>query len=287
VVTEAAWRTTAPASVVALLNPLQLVSNLWRHRDLIRQFTIRYFLSRHKGTYLGVVWNLLFPLILLAVYTFIFNTVFTVRWGRNTDESRFEFAVVMFCGMALFGVFSESTVRSVTLVLDNPSFVKKVVFPLEILPVASLGSSLLYGMLSLLLVLVGAATVLHGPSKTLPLFPLVFVPLAALSLGAGWFLASLGVFVRDVGNLVVVVIQQLLFFMTPIIYRLENLPEEYRPIAKLNPLSVIVDTGRRTLMWGEMPDWRAFAWCSLFSLVVMQLGYAWFMKSKRGFADVL
>jgi homopolymeric O-antigen transport system permease protein len=284
---ETALRTARAASVPQLLNPLRPYADLWRHRELIRQFTVRYFLARYRGTYLGVAWALLFPLIMLAVYTFVFNTIFTVRWGQTPGESQFEFALVMFCGLILFGVFSESSVRSVGLVLDNPSFVKKVVFPVEILPVASLGSSLLYAAMSMLLVLAGTAFLLHRLTWTALVFPVVLVPLVALSLGVGWFLASLGVFVRDTGNLAVLVIQQLLFFMTPIFYRVENLPAHYQRLAKLNPLTVIVDGGRRTLMRGELPDWVAYAWCLALSLVVMQLGYAWFMKSKRGFADVL
>jgi homopolymeric O-antigen transport system permease protein len=284
---ETALRTARPVSVVHLLNPLRPYADLWRHRDLIRQFTVRYFLSRYRGTYLGLVWAFLFPLITLAVYTFVFNTIFVVRWGHAPGEGKFEFALVMFCGMILFGVFSESAVRSVGLVLDNPSFVKKVVFPVEVLPVALLASSLLYAAVSLCLVLVGTHFLLGGVPWTVVLFPIVLVPLTALSLGVGWFLSSLGVFVRDMGTVVIIVVQQLLFFLTPIFYRVENLPAEYRPIAQLNPLTVIVDSGRRTLMRGELPDWIPFLWCTVLSLLVMQLGYAWFMKSKRGFADVL
>jgi len=273
--------------VVRLLSPVRLLADLWRRRDLIRQFAVRYFLTRHRGTYLGAAWALLLPLLTLAVYSFVFNYVFTVRWGHDPNESPLEFALAMFCGMVVFNVFSDSTVRSVALVLGNPNYVKKVVFPIEILPVASVGSSLLSGGIGMLPVLAGTALFLGGLHWTLLLVPAVVLPLVALALGVSWLLASLGVFIRDMESVVGIVIGQILFFLTPIIYRPEHLPEQIRRIVMLNPLAVVVDAVRRTAMRGELPDWRALGWCLLASLVVMQLGYAWFMKTKRGFADVL
>ena len=274
-------------TAVRLLSPARLLAEMWRRRDLIRQFTARYFLTRHRGTYLGSAWALLLPLMTLAVYSFVFHYVFAVRWGQDPNESPLEFALAMFCGMVVFGVFSDSTIRSVGLILGNPNYVKKVVFPIEILPVASLGSSLLSGGVGMLPVLAGSALFVGGLHWTVLLVPAVILPLLALALGVSWLLASLGVFIRDMESVVTILIGQVLFFLTPIIYRPEHVPAAIRPIIMLNPLAVVVDAVRRTTMWGELPDWKALGWCFLASLLVMQLGYAWFMKTKRGFADVL
>src|SRR5262249_49062851 len=178
----------------------------------------------------------------------------------------------MFCGMVVFNVFSDSTVRSVGLVLGNPNYVKKVVFPIEILPVASLGSSLLSGGIGMLPVLASTALFLGGLHWTVLLVPAAMLPLLALALGVSWLLASLGVFIRDMENVVAILIQQILFFLTPIIYRPDNVPETIRRIVMMNPLAVVVDAVRRTAMWGEPPDWRALGWGLLVSRVVMQPG---------------
>jgi len=283
---EPASSATVPG-LLPLLNPAALLANLWRHRDLVRQFTVRYFVSRHRGTFLGAWWGLLLPLLMLAVYSFVFNTIFTARWGQTPNERLAEFPVVLFCGMVVYGVFSETAARAVGLVVGNPNFVKKVVFPLEILPVASLGAALLFAGLSMVLVVAGNAVFLHRFPVTLLLFPLILLPLVAISLGLAWFLASLGVFIRDMENIVIVLIQQVLFFMTPIFYRTENLPPGLQRVIMLNPLAVIVENARRTVIWGTLPDWWDLGWCAVVSLALMQLGYAWFMSTKRGFADVL
>lgn len=260
---------------------------LWSRRDLIRQFAVRYFLQRYRGTYLGVFWALLFPLAMLSVYTFVFNTIFAGRWSPHADETRSQYAVVLFCGLTVYGMFSETVVRSCGLVLDNPTYVTKVVFPVEVLPVASLASTVMFSMFSLALVLIGTAVFFGTLHWTVLLLPLVLLPMLMIALGLAWFLASLAVFVRDVGNIVVLVVTQILFFATPIFYKPEQIPVSFRPVAMLNPLAHVVDGARRVVIFGEQPDWRALAIVAVVGLLMMQMGYAWFMKAKRGFADVI
>jgi len=223
---------------------------------------------------------------MLAVYTFVFNYIFRAR-NPSADVTNSQFAVLLFCGISVYGIFSESVTRSSSLVLDNPNYVKKVVFPIEVLPVSSVASSLMFSSFSLLLVVLGTWVTYGRVPWTVVLIPLVLLPLVLLALGLAWFLASLGVFVRDISNLVVLLVSQLLFFLTPIFYRIENLPEKLKPIAALNPLAHVVEGARRVLVLGEQPDWAALGLVTLAGLLSMQLGYAWFMKSKRGFADVL
>lgn len=292
--TDMVLRTARPASISSLLNPAGLASNLWSRRDLIGQFSQRYFLARHRGTYLGMVWALLFPLVLLAVYSFIFNFVFTARSARmvpdgaggELPESRMQYAVGLFLSLTIFNIFSESVVRSTGLVLDNPNYVKRVVFPLEVLPVSSLAAALMFSLFGVGLTLAGVWAFYPGVPWTAVLLPVVVAPMLALALGLAWFISSLAVFVRDIGNLVAIVVGQILFFMTPIFYRAEDL-QEWAWIVGINPVGVVIESARRVALYGQMPDWSALAGVLVIGLAVMQLGYAWFMKSKRGFADVL
>jgi lipopolysaccharide transport system permease protein len=291
---EMVLRTARPASIASLLNPVGLAANLWSRRDLIVQFSQRYFLARHRGTYLGMVWALLFPLVLLAVYSFIFNFVFTARAtrmvpdgvGGESPETRMQYAVALFLSLTIFNIFSESVVRSTGLVLDNPNYVKRVVFPLEVLPVSSLGAALMFSLFGIGLSLAGAAVFYPKLYWTALLLPVVLTPMLALALGLAWFFSSLAVFVRDIGNLVAIVVGQILFFMTPIFYRAEDL-QEWAWIVGINPVGVVIESARQVTLYGEMPDWSALGGVLVIGLVVMQLGYTWFMKSKRGFADVL
>jgi len=255
---------------------------------------MRFFLARYRGTYLGAAWALVFPLIMLGVYTFVFNFVLGARAphavlgadGLARAETSSQYAVWLFLGMTVFGVFSESVVRSCGLVLENPNYVTKVVFPLEIMPLASLASAVMFSAFGFSLVLIGLLVFYPTVHWTVVLLPVVLVPLLALALGVSWFLASLAVFVRDVSNLVVIVVSQLLFFMTPIFYRAEDL-KDWAWLARINPLAVVVESARDVVLYGRMPDWRALGAVMVLGLIVMQLGYAWFVKSKRGFADVL
>ncbi|MFA6044331.1 MAG: ABC transporter permease, partial [Phycisphaerales bacterium] len=162
-----------------------------------------------------------------------------------------------------------------------------VVFPLEILPVSSLLSSLMFSVFGLSLVLIGRAVFYHGMPWTVVLLPLVILPVILMGLGLSWFLASLTVFVRDVGNLTVVIVSQFLLFLTPIFFTLENVPEPWRSIAGLNPLAPVVSGAANVVVDGVVPPWQGLVAAGVFGLLTMQLGYAWFMKSKRGFADVL
>ena len=273
-------------SIIKNLNPFALARNLWTHRDLVRQFTGREIAGRYKGSFFGLFWSFFHPLVLLLTYTFVFGLVFKSRWGGHSSASLGEFSLVLFSGLIAFNVFSESVNRSAGLIPSVPNYVKKVVFPLEILPVSVLGSSLFHALVSLG-ILVGASLA-FGPGLrwTLVLLPVVALPLLFLTLGLSWFLAALGVYVRDVHYTVTLVVQ-VSFFVTPIFYPLDAVPEGFRHLVELNPLSPVVDNFRRVILWGTLPEWKPFAvWLGVTG-VVMLLGYAWFMKTKKGFSDVI
>jgi lipopolysaccharide transport system permease protein len=283
---EVVVRSSVAEPLGTYLSPVHLARTLWSHRELIRQFVGREILERHKGAYLGVAWNVLSPVLQLAVYSVIFGFVLKGHWERTFIDPRIDFTLLFLVGHTLFHFFAEVANRSPALVASRANLVRKVVFPTEIMPVVIVVSGLVYVgiMFALLVVVVGVV----GKTFvwTSVFLPVVVVPLVMLALGTGWFLASLGVFVRDLRQ-VVPVLTMLLMFATPVFYAPERLPEELRFVAELNPLAVIVENGRRVMIWGEMPRWGALGAVTVLSAMVMQGGYAWYMKSKRGLADVL
>jgi lipopolysaccharide transport system permease protein len=268
------------------LDPLGFARQLWRHRDLIGQFTRREVEGRYRGSFLGLFWSFLHPLALLAVYTFLSGVVFRARWPGSASGGLGEFALLLFCGLVAFNVLAECVNRASGLILAVPSYVKKVVFPLEVLPVALLGSALFHALASLA-VLLGFGFMTRGSLPwTVVLVPLAMVPLIFLTLGLTWVLASLGVFLRDLGSATPLLVQ-ILFFATPVIYPLENVPEPFRAALHFNPMTWVVEAFRRLIFRGEVVNWRVLAAWTLATGAFMLLGYAWFMKSKKGFADVM
>ncbi len=267
-------------------NPMTMFRRLWAQRELIYQFTKRDVQQRYRGSYLGVIWSFATPLALLLVYTFVFSVVFQARWEGAVTDSHAEFALALFAGLIAFNIFAETVTAAPTLIISNPNYVKKVVFPLEILAVSKLGSAVVNSLFSLVILLVGALVVRLSLPWTLILLPLIYLPLLLLCLGLSWFLASLGVFIRDIGPLLTVIVQ-MLFFLTPIFYPISALPERFQILLMLNPLTFIVNHFRRVILWGQLPDWGEYGLITLATLVVCLLGYIWFMKSKKTFADVI
>jgi lipopolysaccharide transport system permease protein len=263
-----------------------LARGLWHQRQLIAQMTRRDIIGRYKGSVMGLAWSLVTPLLMLAVYTFIFSVVFKARWADGGEQSNSGFAVVIFTGMIVHGLFAEVLNRAPTLIVSNVNYVRKIVFPLEILPVIAMGTALFHAAVSLF-VLLGAYIFFNGYIHWTAIFILLVIfPLLMLSLGLAWMLASLGVFLRDAGQTVSIVTTVMLFF-SPAFYPLSAVPEAYRPLIMCNPLTFIMDQARAVLVWGHPPDWQGLAVYTLLSMVVAWGGYAWFQKTRKGFADVL
>jgi lipopolysaccharide transport system permease protein len=287
--TPAVLRTAnAPVPLAALLSPLHLARTLTTRRAMIAQFALRELTARNKGTLLGLAWTFLHPLLMLAVYTFVFAVVWQARWGdADASANHALFATSVFCGLIVYDVFGSTVAAAPSLIVSQPNYVKKVIFPLEVLPLAQLGASLCVCGVSILILVGGNLLFAGGISPTIWLFPVVLVPLLSLAAGIAWFLAALGVFLRDLKQLVVGVLVPVLFFVTPIFYPPERVPGSFRWIIGVNPLAAIVDNARRTLLYGQWPDWHSLGLSALAGLVALQLGYAFFMKAKRSFADVL
>jgi len=269
------------------LAPGALAKSLWRNRQLIGQMAKREVVGRYKGSAMGLAWSFFNPIFMLTVYTFVFSVIFKSRWGAaGGEESKMQFAVVLFVGMIVQGLFAEMLNKAPALILSNANYVKKVVFPLEVLPVVSLCATLFHSAASLL-VLLAAFFAFNGFLHwTIVFFPLVLLPLIVLVLGISWILASLGVFLRDVGQ-TVGLLTTVLMFLSPVFYPITALPERLRPWIMLNPLTFIIEQARDVVIWGRLPNWTGLMIYFSAACMVAWLGYAWFQKTRKGFADVL
>lgn len=257
---------------------------LWRHRDLVAQMTERDASSRYRGSAGGLFWMAFHPLLMLAVYTFFFTEVFPSRWSGAAGRA--DFALVLFVGLLLHGLLAETMQRAPTLVAGNPNLVKKVVFPLDLLPVVSLFSTLVHFAIGMAIWLVFHLFLRGLPPATALWLPLTVLPLLLLALGVAWILASLGVYLRDVGH-VVPVLATVLLFASPIFYPLEAMKGPMRVLVQLSPLTVPVEQSRRVLLDALAPDFGALAAYTVVALAVAALGIAWFQGTRKGFADVV
>jgi lipopolysaccharide transport system permease protein len=266
-------------------SPKEMVASFWRNRGLIFALTQREVLGRYRGSFVGIFWPFFNPVFMLVVYTFVFSVVFNARWNSGGD-SRAEFALVLFAGLLIFNLFAECVSRSTSLILSNVNYVKKVVFPLEILPWVSLGGALFHFGISLGVWLV-AYTIFFGmPHATVLLLPLILIPFVIFLIGLTLFLSALGVFLRDVSQLVGILIT-VFMFLSPIFYPASALPLKYQGLFMLNPLTPIIEMTRDVLYWGKTPSFILLGLCYLISILVACIGFSWFQKTRKGFADVL
>jgi lipopolysaccharide transport system permease protein len=258
----------------------------WRHAGLIRQFAAREFNARYRQSLLGSLWAVLTPLLMLGVYTFVFRVVFKSRWsGDLAADSNLGFALRVYAGLAVFNFFAECVNRAPRLVLDQPHLVKKVVFPLEILPWVSAVSAFANLAIALALLLLFGLWdgSLHATALALPL---VWLPLLPLCLGLGWLLAAVGSFIKDVGQVLGLLVS-LMMFLSPIFFPVEALPATVQPWLALNPLALPITQTRQVLMEGLWPDWSAWALQLLACCAIAWVGAAFFKAARGGFADVV
>ncbi len=266
--------------------PIAMFTSLWRNRQLILQMTRREIAMRYRGSVIGLAWSFINPLLMLVVYTFVFSVVFKARWGAGEQESRTDFAIILFTGMIVFGLFAEIVNRAPGQIVSNTNYVKKVVFPLEILSWVSLGTVLFHSLISLAVLLLAQLIINFSLPWTVVLFPLVLLPLIFASLGAAWFLSALGVYVRDIGQ-ITSVLTTVLMFVSAVFYPLSALPETHQAWLRLNPLVLIITESRKVLVFGSLPDWLWLGIALSMGLAIAFAGFWWFQKTRKGFADVL
>jgi lipopolysaccharide transport system permease protein len=265
--------------------PKEMVASLWRNRGLVKALAQREVVGRYRGSVFGILWSFFNPVFMLVVYTFVFSVVFKARWSAGSD-SKTEFALVLFAGLIVFNLFAECVNRAPGLILANVNYVKKVVFPLEILPWVALGSALFHALISLVVWLIAYLILFGVPHLTVLLLPLVILPLLLLIMGVSWMLAALGVYLRDVSQFIGI-LTTVLMFLSPIFYPASALPEEYRHLLLLNPLTPAIEQARDVLFWGKVPDMTILSAYLLAAGFIAWLGFSWFQKTRKGFSDVL
>jgi lipopolysaccharide transport system permease protein len=260
---------------------------LWelpRRFDLIWPLARRMTLARYRGSALGLLWALLTPAVMIAVFTFLFAGVFGARFTEGGTP--WEYALYLFCGLLPWTAFSETLQQSAAIVVAHANLVKRVVFPLETLPVAQALAALvaqLFGTAALLVATLLIRGQLHATALWLPV---LLIPQLLLTLGGAWLVASLGVFVRDTAQVLGLLLMAWMY-LTPIIYPEQVVPERFRPALELNPFTPLVRSYRRALLEGAPPDWAGLAYTTVLALAFFLLGYWWFARTRKNFADVI
>jgi len=262
-----------------------MIPNLIDNFYLLAQMVHREVHERYRGSMLGLVWSFVLPLLMLGVYMFVFSVVFQIRWGVER-ESDVDFGVILFAGLIVHTLLSECLTRSPAVITGNAQFVKKVVFPLEILPMVVLGTALFHFIISVIILLVFVLLSGSGLPATVLWLPVVIAPLVMLCAGVSWFLAGLSVYLRDIGQLMGI-LSTVLLFLSPMFYPISSVPEQWRAWMYLNPLTAIIIEVREVAIWGNSPNWGVLGIYSVIAITFMVLGYLWFMNIRRGFADVL
>lgn len=264
--------------------PLAPLLTVWHHRTLIGRLARRDIEARHRGSALGLLWSVLNPLIMMAAYTFMFTMIFRARWGGGGGTA--EFAVLMFSGMVLFTIFAECANRAPGLMLENLSYIKKVVFPLEIMPVVVLLSALFNAAIGFVILAVFSLVVMGPPPPTVLLLPLVLLPLCLFTLGLTWVLSAAGVFLRDLRQVVTVLVT-VMMFLSPIFYPVSAVPAEVQAVILANPLAILLERSKDVMFWGHGLPPVEWTLVCLGSLLWAWLGHTFFVKTRRGFADVV
>ena len=271
---------------VSMQRSLQAYAALTRNTTILWRLTEREVASRYRGSLLGWGWTLLNPLLMLAVYTFVFSTVFKARWPDLQEAGPIGFAINLFAGLIVYSLFAECVGKAPTLVLSQPSYVTKVIFPLEILSAVSVGAAAFHACTSL--VVLGLFELIAQGSIPLTSLwlPLVWLPLLLGCLGLCWLLSALGVYLRDLPQLVNVGLS-VLMFLSAIFYPVSALPERWQPVLSLNPLVLVIEQTRAVLVSGQGPSPLYLGLGLPLSVVVCEVCFRLFQKARRGFADVM
>jgi lipopolysaccharide transport system permease protein len=264
-----------------------MFSSFWTHRSLVRQLLVREIQSRYRGSVFGLLWSFATPLFMLAIYTFVFKYVFSARWSvPGIDGQELNFAMMLFLGLIVHGMIADILMKSPGLILANVNFVKKVVFPLEILAWVALLSGLFNFVISFVLLLGLVLYELLTIPVTALLVPLVLLPYFLFLLGLSWILSALGVYIRDIQQ-ITGTLATLLLFLSPVFYSIDRLPEKFQILIMLNPIALMVEACRSLVIFGEIPAYQPLLVYTAVSVIFAMLGYAVFQRARKGFADVL
>jgi lipopolysaccharide transport system permease protein len=264
----------------------RVLDSFFKHKNLIYQLSKRDILARYKGSVAGIAWSVITPMLMLVLYTFVFSYVFKARWGEAPELPREMYALVLYTGMILHTFFSDCLNRAPTLMQINSSYVKKIVFPLEALTWVTLFSALFQAVIGFILLIMSNLFITGGLSLAVLYLPFILLPFIFIILGVCWFVTSVGVYFRDVAH-VTTILTTVLMFASPIFYPVSILPEGLRVFIYLNPLTYFIEEVRNILIWGRSPDFMHYIIVLAISVVIASLGYFFFQRTRKGFADVL
>lgn len=262
------------------------IRSLFTHRRLLLTLVTRDVRTQIQGGVLGVAWIILNPLLMMFIYAFVFGVIFKARYNVVSSESGLDFTLGIFLSLSLYRLLADPMSMSPDLIVRNPNFVKKVVFPLETLPASTVGTALFQFAVSLLLVLVGVLVARGGIPLTALWLPVVVVPVVMMALGAAWLIAAIGVFLRDVRHVMQFVIQ-ILLYGSAIFYSQANVPERFWTILQINPLVHAVELGRAIVLWGESPGISSILYLWVSAIVAIWIGWSSFRVLRPTFADAL
>jgi len=260
---------------------------LWQlpsRAELIFSFAKRELLGRYKGSVLGVAWAVLTPVVMIAIFTFIFAGIFGARFGAN--DSHWDYALYLFCGLLPWSMFQESLQQSANTIVAHSNLVKRVVFPLETLPAAQVLAALGNQLFATIALLIATIIIRQRLEVTVLWLPVLLIPQLLFTLGASWLIASLGVFLRDITQGITLLLMAWMY-LTPIIYPESIVPDRFRLFLNFNPFTALVRSYRRIFLEGAAPDWSGLAYFTAFALVIFVFGYWWFARTRKSFADVI
>jgi lipopolysaccharide transport system permease protein len=267
-------------------HPVPFASDLWRHRSLLWQFTLRNVELRHKGSHLGLIWAVLNPILMLGCYVVVFGYIFGGKFGVSPGETKIDYALGIFFGLSIFQIVAEILAVSPAIIVSNPNFVKKVVFPLEILPAAAVGGALFHGLISLTLVLLGVALFGHGIDAGALWLPVIVAPMVVLCLGLSWFTSALGVFFRDIGQLTQF-LTMVLMYASAVFFSADRIPSAFWKVLRFNPVLLAVELSRDAVLWHRAINLRYLGFLYASSILTCYFGHLAFRRMKPAFADVL
>lgn len=262
-----------------------MVKTIYKNAYLFRQLIKKDIEDKYKGSILGMLWSFLVPILMLIIYTFVFSEVFQAKWDIDTSN-KYQFALVLFCGLSAFNLMSEVMNRATTLIASHVNYVKKVIFPLELLPVVITFSALFNCLISFVILIVVNWGLNGEISSTLYQFIFALIPLIMLAIGLGLLISAMSVYLKDIGNAISVIVT-ILMYLSPVFFPLSSVPDDFKGMCEVNPMTYIIENFRRVTLYNENLDWKFWGISFVMALVVYFIGNVVFMRAKEGFADVL
>lgn len=262
-----------------------MIKTLYKNNYLLRQLVKKDIKQRYQGSVLGMLWSFIVPIFMLVIYTFVFSEVFQAKWDIDTSD-KYQFALVLFCGLSAFSMVGEVMNRSTVLIVSNTNYVKKVIFPLEMLPVVTVCSALFNSLISFVILIIAQLVIYQAVSATIYLLFLALIPLIILCIGLGLFISATSVYLKDIGNLVSVLVT-VLMYISPIFFPLTAVPDNFRSVCEANPMTYIIENVRNVVLYGKGLDWKFYGISCAVAICFYLLGKVVFMRAKEGFADVL